>query len=772
MRMGGETGRRSQTGGRVRPETPVFTDRRRQHGAERSAKPLAIIHPRPTAGNIVMGYVAIVVTIVSWCVYVISTFVSIILNNPYRTFRFTVETGLYLLIVTTLCLSALVYLITRQGALRRFLRHERVPREHLDEHFSHGYDKGLTVLIPSYVEQPRVVEKTIWSAALQEFPDIALVLLIDDPPIAANEENSDILARNREVVPRVVAELHGVSQRFSKARATAGLNLEGVRYARTRVVSGCAEEYRAAARWLDRKADSWVIEDHTDVFFCEHVLRDLARDLRVTEQALNEAVVEHRRLPSERVLQLFNRLVWIFSVKGWSFERKLYASTPSEGNKAMNLNAFIALMGHRLKREETDRGVYLRDVDPGESPDFVVRDSEYVLTLDADSMLLRDYCLRLVYLLEQPGNERVAVAQTPYSSYRGAPTRIERIAAATTDIQHMLHQGLTYFDATFWVGANAVIRKRALEDIVQVSTEGDRTVKTYIQDRTVIEDTESSIDLGFHGWHLVNYPERLSYSATPPDFGSLVVQRRRWANGGLLIVGKFFRQVRIRRRTSGNVSFGEFLLRTNYMVSIAWSSFGLMFLLAYPFDNRLLSPWVVLAAVPYFAMMAVDLKKNGYKRTDIFRIYGFNIVLLTVNLAGTFKSIEQGLTNAKIPFVRTPKVKDRTASPPLYVLMPWAIVVFSCFVFYADYLSHNWGNAVFAGFNAIVTLWALVAYIGVWNSIRDAVMGIVSWFFVPDRPASSTGKSTDRGVRDQQGWEDALYFGDRAMIHDSRIRES
>lgn len=49
-----------------------------------------------------------------------------------------------------------------------------------------------------------------------------------------------------------------------------------------------------------------------------------------------------------------------------------------------------------------------------------MRNSEYVLTLDADSMLLRDYCLRLVYQMEQPGNERVAVIQTPYSSYRGA----------------------------------------------------------------------------------------------------------------------------------------------------------------------------------------------------------------------------------------------------------------------------------------------------------------------------------------------------------------
>ena len=41
----------------------------------------------------------------------------------------------------------------------------------------------------------------------------------------------------------------------------------------------------------------------------------------------------------------------------------------------------------------------------------------------------------------------------------------------------MLHQGMTYYDATFWVGANAVIRKAALDDICVVSTEGTRTVK-------------------------------------------------------------------------------------------------------------------------------------------------------------------------------------------------------------------------------------------------------------------------------------------------------
>lgn len=171
---------------------------------------------------------------------------------------------------------------------------------------------------------------------------------------------------------------------------------------------------------------------------------------------------------------------------------------------------------------------------------------------------------------------------------------------------------------------------------------------------------------------------------------------------------------------------------------------------------------VVLASLPYFATMSSDLKRNGYKYSDIFRIYGFNIVLLTVNLSGTLKSIQQGMTNTKIPFARTPKVNNRTASPALYVAMPWVIIIYSSMVFYADTLSHNWGNAVFAGFNAIVTFWALIAYIGIWHSLQDMVVGLIRWLFVPIKePQQQDG-------RKKTSWRDALYFGDRQMIYESR----
>src|SRR5437762_4320534 len=175
------------------------------------------------------------------------------------------------------------------------------------------------------------------------------------------------------------------------------------------------------------------------------------------------------------------------------------------------------------------------------SSDVCSSDLDFVLMVDADSLISPDYSLRLSYVLAQPGSERIAVVQTPYSAFPHAPGALERIAGATTDIQYFIHQGFTSYGATFWVGANALVRKAALDDIAESDTERGHPIRRYIQDHTVIEDTESTVDLISRGWKLYNYPERLAFSATPPDFGSLLIQRRRWANGGLLILPKLIR---------------------------------------------------------------------------------------------------------------------------------------------------------------------------------------------------------------------------------------
>jgi cellulose synthase/poly-beta-1,6-N-acetylglucosamine synthase-like glycosyltransferase len=125
--------------------------------------------------------------------------------------------------------------------------------------------------------------------------------------------------------------------------------------------------------------------------------------------------------------------------------------------------------------------------------DFNVPDCEYIQTHDADSLVLPRYLTTLVSIMES--DPRLAVAQTPYSAIPGSRNRLERAAGAQTDIQYIVHQGFTAFNATFWVGANAVLRSAALRDIQTRVLEKENVVPVFIQDRTVIEDTGSTVDL-------------------------------------------------------------------------------------------------------------------------------------------------------------------------------------------------------------------------------------------------------------------------------------
>ncbi|MET0447917.1 MAG: glycosyltransferase family 2 protein, partial [Aeromicrobium sp.] len=733
---------------------------RRQWGAERRSEPLSIMHARPSSAKLTWGRIAITVTVLSWIGYVVSTVIREFMQ-PGNDYRFTIEAVSYLIVMTFLSFSALMYLVARQGAMQRFRDHERAPRSLLDRHFDEETSEALTVLIPSYAEEPDVVRLTMWSAALQEYPDVRIMLLIDDPP---HPTAPDVLAKlkaTRALPDGIVTALRPPATRFA----------DSLEIARERLADGTVKkadvrrtltEYRGAAKWLEAMAADEPVIDHVSEFFVEQVLMGLASEFNLTALALEAAIDQGRYPPASRLVELHRRLAWTFSAQLDSFERKAYSSLSHEANKAMNVNAYLGLMGHVWRPTDTPAGQALDEVDAAEARagDMVVEDTGYVLTLDADSLLLRDYCLRLVFYLEQTENAKVAIIQTPYSSFRGAPTRIERVAGATTDLQHILHQGMTRYDATFWVGANAVIRKHALEDIVEIENVGGYDVKTYIQDRTVIEDTESSIDIGMAGWSLVNYPERLSYSATPPDFGSLVVQRRRWANGGLLILPKLWEQVRQRRSGRERVHLSELALRVNYMASISWGTFGLLFLLFFPYDSRLLSPLVLVAALPYFIAMGSDLRDCGHRFTDIFRIYGFNLVLIPVNLAGVLKSIQQAFTGEKIPFARTPKVRNRTAAPAFHVLVPYLVVGFSVVTAWRDYHHQNWGNFAFALFNAVMATYAIRAYVGIRASVVDIGLGIRNWLYVERKaPPAVAPASYDEDVN----WEAILHYGDRRL---------
>ncbi|MGH8962357.1 MAG: glycosyltransferase family 2 protein [Jatrophihabitantaceae bacterium] len=731
---------------------------RRQWGADRRTRPLPPVSPPASDAMITLGRLGIVVTILAWAAYLTATIVSQLVNRGLQGMRFISEGTGYVVIVSFLTLSSLLYLVARQGSLYRSRAHRRVPRAVIDESFDDQLPT-MTALIPSYREEVGTVRKTMLSAALQEYPFLRVVLLLDDPPRPSSAEHARSLALARGLAAELMDWLAEPCKRFTAALERFETSTARDEPSADELIA-LANEFGWAADWLGDRADEEQIEDHVDQFFADQVLRALADDFAAVETALFMAATDGATIERTRMRQLYRRLAWTFRAEITWFERKLYASLSHEANKAMNLNSYISLMGRSFEPRHTADGLVLAP--SANTGSIAIPDADFLLTLDADSVLLPEYCLRLVHLFSRPDSHRLAVAQTPYSAFPGSGTRMERLAGATTDLQHIVHQGMSYHDATFWVGANAVIRKKALDDIVEVELRGGHEIRRYVQDRTVIEDTESSLDLAIHGWWLLNYPERLSYSATPPDFGSLSIQRRRWANGGLLILPKLWRNGRERTKRGEHGSASQTLLRVNYMASTCWSSIGLVFLLAYPFDNKLLSPLVVLAAAPYFLAMASDLHRCGYKRTDALRIYGFNLILLPVNLAGVFKSLQQAVTGKKIPFARTPKVSNRTATPLLFALSPLLIIGYSVLTFIRDYHQHNWGNAAFAGLNAIAASYAVLAFMGLRNTLTDIWLGFVEHLYVSERAEPvqlMRGRRIAVAETPEPTWQEVLYRG-------------
>ena len=165
-------------------------------------------------------------------------------------------------------------------------------------------------------------------------------------------------------------------------------------------------------------------------------------------------------LPEAKLEREYRRLAALFRVEVTSFERKRYENLSHDPNKAMNLNSYLGLLGCSCREERRNGGLVLVPA-PAAAADLRVPDAEYVATLDADSLLDPDYALRLVSLMTKEENRDVAVLQTPYRAVPNPPGTLERIAGATTDLQYLIHQGFTRCNATFWVGANALLRRRA-----------------------------------------------------------------------------------------------------------------------------------------------------------------------------------------------------------------------------------------------------------------------------------------------------------------------
>src|SRR2546422_1002139 len=183
--------------------------------------------------------------------------------------------NLFMLIVALLLWGGLVYQLTRLAYFLRRLDHRPAPARVLEE-FSNGAVPSLTIIVPSYKEEPQVVQRTLLSAALQDYPNRRIVLLIDDPAHPANADDRRALRRIESLPVRLQALFAEVATRFGRECAA-----YECRHARGAIdfpveAQRISHLYENAAQWLEEQASNLVGDEPGDELLRGKVFLQLA----------------------------------------------------------------------------------------------------------------------------------------------------------------------------------------------------------------------------------------------------------------------------------------------------------------------------------------------------------------------------------------------------------------------------------------------------------------------------------------------------------------
>ena len=279
--------------------------------------------------------------------------------------------------------------------------HHRTSRAEMDRFFDRSMPT-MTMIVPSYQEDARVIRRTLLSAALQEYPGQRIALLIDDPPDTEPSRPGRCCRRPGRWPPRS-------SSSWPSRPTGSGARSTSSSRGRSRRHGSDPEEVDSARTTTRRGLAGQPCRPAGDHRPRRRVLRQRGR---AGAGRVAAAIALARRDPSARgglesvpAAQLYRRL-------GWTFRASCRASNASgtslshEPSKAMNLNSYIGLMGGTYREVADPLRAGSRPGEP-ERTDLIVPDPDYVVNLDADSVLLPEYCLRIVYLLEQSEHQQV-----------------------------------------------------------------------------------------------------------------------------------------------------------------------------------------------------------------------------------------------------------------------------------------------------------------------------------------------------------------------------
>jgi len=122
---------------------------------------------------------------------------------------------------------------------------------------------------------------TMLSTALQEYPDLRVVLLVDDPPNPRYAGPRKLLDSAHALPAEVERLLSEPRRRFDRALEGFEMSIDPSLPTTAGQVHALAGEYEHAGSWIQSLSDQYHVSDHNEAFFATHVLGKLATDLEV-----------------------------------------------------------------------------------------------------------------------------------------------------------------------------------------------------------------------------------------------------------------------------------------------------------------------------------------------------------------------------------------------------------------------------------------------------------------------------------------------------------
>ena len=153
---------------------------------------------------------------------------------------------------------------------------------------------------------------------------------------------------------------------------------------------------------------------------------------------------------------------------------------------------------------------------------LVDTDGELIVVFDADHVPMPDFLLETVGYFRQ--DARLFLCQTPH--FFSNPDPIEKnlktfqtMPSENEMFYGVIQRGLDKWNAAFFCGSAAVLRRAALEEVGGFSG------------ISITEDCETALDLHSRGWNSLYVDRPMISGLQPETFASFIGQRSRWCRG-------------------------------------------------------------------------------------------------------------------------------------------------------------------------------------------------------------------------------------------------